>query len=205
MRSTNHSLLKIIITVPNAVGHTASTTTPQMTNTVPIAETPESTFGTVLWCSGTGTLSLLSQTRSPSTPFAAQVSIDLGSGKSRGFSHVHRRAAAIGKSDHHSNQVRLQNARMSNGKTVLRVQTLHGLAWRFHVLSSIRKADAILRSNVMIVQRLVWETADVGGIADWLSPAKVRCCTGRMGSGAVGLFATNHAARRLTFLYTFPY
>ena len=53
---------------------------------------------------------------------------DCGLGKMRGFSHIHNTAAAIGTNAHHPSQTRLQIAKISNGKTVKRVQTLQGLA-----------------------------------------------------------------------------
>ncbi len=138
---------------PRAVGQTASSTSPKTTKAAPTAATPERILGTVLWCFGTGTLSLFSHTRSPRTPLAAQLSIDFGSEKSRGLNQAHRRAAIIGTSDHHPNHSRLHTARISRGKTVLRVQTLHGLACRLQVASSIRNAVAILRSRVISVPR----------------------------------------------------
>lgn len=55
----------------------------------------------------------------------------------------------IGTSDRQPNQARLQIARMSSGKTVNRVQTLQGLAWRAQVSSLMLKAAAILLSRVI--------------------------------------------------------
>ena len=46
---------------------------------------------------------------------------------------------------------RLQTARMISGSTVARVHTLHGLAWRRQVASSIRIADSNQRSMIMAI------------------------------------------------------
>ena len=181
MRSINHSLVKITVTAPKTVGHTSSATTPQTTNTAPTAEIPERMFGTVLWYSGTGTSSRFSHTRSPSTPLAAQLSIDFGAEKRRGFSHVHRRAAAIGRSDHHFSQARLQNARMSSGRTVLRVQTLHGVGMtlpRLVVHSESRRNLALQRHGraEIVLRGIAWPRGITGSSAARGSPSPNRSC-----------------------------
>jgi len=60
----------------------------------------------------------------------------------------------MGANDHQPNQIRLQIAKISIGRTVKRVQTLRGLAWRAQVSSLMWKAVAILRSNVIAISSL---------------------------------------------------
>jgi hypothetical protein len=94
---------------------------------MPAADTRLKALGKVRWCRGTGTLSRSSQIRSPKTPFEAQLFVDRGLGKMRGFSHIHRNAAEIGMSAHQPIHTRVQDARTSRGKAVKCVQTLQGL------------------------------------------------------------------------------
>jgi hypothetical protein len=66
----------------------------------------------------------------------------------RGFHHSHIRHSASGTSAHHPIQARLQIDRMISGIAANLVQTLHGLAWRFHAWSSMPAMRAYLSSRL---------------------------------------------------------
>jgi hypothetical protein len=66
----------------------------------------------------------------------AQLRVERGGGNSLGLTIIQTTASAIGTSDHHPIQSRLQIATTSSGRTVNRVQTLSGLAWRIQVSPS---------------------------------------------------------------------
>src|SRR5262245_53793139 len=79
-------------------------------------------------------------------PLAVQlVGVSTGA-KTWGFSHSHAITAAIGARHHQPSHTLLQIARIINGIAANRVYTLHGLAWRFHASSDMRKAPASLDS-----------------------------------------------------------
>ena len=71
-----------------------------------------------------------SQIRSPKTAFDAQFLVEAGTPKSRGFSHIHALAAAIGIRQYQPIHARLHTAMTTSDTHVNLVHTLRGLAWR---------------------------------------------------------------------------
>src|SRR4029077_3701344 len=82
-------------------------------------------------------------------PLAAQLVGGSIGGKTRGFSQSQMTTAAIGTRHHQPSQTRLHIARSISGIAANRVQTVHGLAWRFHASSLMPKAPAIFDATLI--------------------------------------------------------
>lgn len=103
-----------------------------------------SVLAAMKWCRGIGTIFLFSQTLSPKTPCKAQLSVDLGSGKTLGLIQVQSRAARNGNTDHRPIQDLLQRDKVNKGRPVMiLVYALHGLECRSQVASDMNKIFVI--------------------------------------------------------------
>ena len=88
---------------------------PQMHKIEPMAEMVFRMLIMGRWCSGMGIFLRLSQTRSPSTAFDAQVFVELGIANTRGLIHIQTIERRIGSNDHGPIQARLQIERIRTG------------------------------------------------------------------------------------------
>lgn len=150
MRSRNQNFPHKTRQVPSSTLQRFNTTNPQTRKGSPNAEMLLRTLGALRWWRGTGISSRLSHTRSPRTAFDAQLSVEAGFSNRRGLNHIQNRDNATGTIAHHPSHTRLQIAATSKGRTVVRVQTLQGLACRCHTVSLMLKVWAIRCSRFMV-------------------------------------------------------